>query len=416
MLELIAYAADIYVDDWDAKLHPFFLNSTITQAQFIGDRKRKETLDYFTNLIEENAACVQGYCEITGRKTTLFPAGRNNQILAGSGTFVNYHCNLQPGTYLSKEILIRMFFVPLGVRRLADKIALVTSNNENILQFFVFQNCIHNLDALKNATSKGPLKSVFRNPANAVFRFIDDYLEHVESTLNTDEKTNFAPASTSIELFHFSNLGQKPEVVLHGMDSDIFHFYTFCRKTYKSEWQTFVQRHYNPDNYEKSVFNEQEQKWRTKEGEEVTFEEYQRWRNFVLSALFNKTSLTKILLRWSVYNPLPMEIISAYQIKIRGMKKDVVVKIEAIAAFIVTQDTQYIEDSIAVLNNAMSRAELRKILLKIQALAYQFNAEEAILSADEYLDFLQPIGSPWTELRDLFVISIYQKRHLKEIH
>lgn len=414
ILELIAYAADVYVDDWDAKLHPFFLNSTITQAQFIGDRKRKETLDYFTNLIDEDAACVQGYCEITGRKTTLFPAGRNNQILAGSGTFVNYHCNLQPGTYLSKEILIRMFFVPFGVRRLADKIALVTSNNEKILQFFVFQNCIYNLDALKNATSKGPLKSVFRNPANAVFRFIDDYLEYLEKSLYSDDKTYFDPASTSIELFHFSNLGQKPEIALYGMDSDIFHFYTFCRKTYKSEWQTFVQNHYSPDNYGKSIFNEEKQKWETKEGEEITFAEYQRWRNFVLNALFNKSSLTKLFLKWSEHNFLPMDIITTYQTQIRGMQKESVEKIEAIALFIVNQADSPVEDIIKELNSAMSRIELRKIFLSLQELAYRHNAKEAILSAKEYLDYLASTGSAWTELRDLFVIAIYQKRHLNQ--
>lgn len=414
--ELIAYATDIYIDNWDAKLHPFFLNSTITQAQFIGDRKRKETLDYFTALISEDIPYVQGYCEITGRKTSLFPAGRNNQILAGSGTFVNYHANLQPGTYLSKEILIRIFFVPLGVHRLADKIALMTSNNEKILQFFVFQNCINNLDAIKNKLSLGPLKSVFKNPANAVFRFVDDYLQHLETSLNTEEKTNFDPSSTSIELYHFSNLGQKPEIVLYGLDNEIFLFYTFCQKIYKNEWQIFVQRHYNPDNYSKSVFNEEEQKWETKEGEEITFAEYQRWRNFVLNALLNKSSLSKIFLKWSEHNFLPMQIITTYQIKIRGMKKNLVEKIEAMAAFIVLQDEEYIEDTIAILNSAMSRSELRKLFLKIQALAFQHGAKEAILSASEYVDYLLPIGSSWSELRDLFVISIYQKRYLQQIH
>lgn len=414
ILGLIAYAADIYINNWDAKLHPFFLNSTITQAQFIGERKLKETLDYFTHLINEDIPSRQGNCEISGRKTTLFPAGRNNQILSGSGTFVNYHCNLQPGTYLSKEILIRMFFVPFGVHRLADKIALVTSNNEKVQQFFVFQNCINNLDGLKSGTSTGPLKSVFRNPANALFRFIDNYVVHLENNLNSDEKRDFNPAATSMELYHFSNLGQKPEMALYAMDNDVFLFYTFCQTYYKTEWQLFIQRHYSPDNYSKSIFNEEEQKWETKEGEEITFAEYQRWRNFVLNALFNKNPLTKIFLNWSEHNPLSMGIIATYQTQIRGMKKGSVEKIEAIALFIVNQPDSPVEDIIKELNSAMSRVELRKIFLSIQELAYLRNAKDAIVSAKEYLDYLVPPGSPWTELRDLFVICIYQKRHFNQ--
>lgn len=416
ILGLIEYAANIYIDTWEAKLHPFFLNSTITQAQFVGDRKLQETLAYFAHLLDEDIPCRQGYCEISGRKTTLFPAGRNNQILGGSGTFVNFHSNLQPGTYLSKEMLIRMFFVPLGVHRLADKIALVTSNNQKVQQFFVFQNCINNIEALKNSTSKGPLKSVFRNPANALFRFVDDYLAYLQSNLNSEEKRDFDPHSTTVELYHFSNLGQKPEIVLHTLDSDVFRFYTDCQTRYKSDWQLLIQRHYSPDNYSKSIFNEVEQKWETKEGEEITFDEYQRWRNFVLNGLFNKGPLTKLFLKWSRYNPLPMEIINSYQIQIRGMKKGTIDKIEAISNLIVKQDTEYMEKTIQDLNSAMSRVELRKIFLQIQKLAYGQGADDAIVSAGEYLDYLLPQSSAWTELRDLFVISIYQFRHLKGAH
>lgn len=416
IIDLIDYAADIYINNWDAKLHPFFLNSTITQAQFIGDRKRKETLDYYTHLLNEDIPVRQGYCEITGRKTSLFPAGRNNQILTGSGTFVNYHSNLQPATYLCKEIIIRMFFVPFGVHRLADKLALVTSNNVKVQQYFVFQNCINNMDALTKGTSVGPFKSVFRNPANSVFRFIDNYLLHLEKHLNSDEKRDFDPGSTSVELYHFSNLGQKPEIDLYTMDSDVFLFYTFCQTKYKNDWQLFIQRHYSPDNYSKSIFNQEAQKWETKEGEEITFAEYQRWRNFVLNALFNKGPLTRIFLKWSEHNPLPMGIIATYQTQIRGMKKGTVEKIEAIALFIVSQEVSYVEDVIQGLNSAMSRVELRKLFLEIQELAYRHRAKDAIVSASEYLDYLLPAGAAWTELRDLFVISIYQKRHLSENH
>lgn len=413
IMDLVAYATDIYIDSWDAKLHPFFLNSTITQAAFIGDRKRTETLAYFENLITEEVPFRRGHCEITGRLTSLFQAGRNNQILGGSGTFVNFHSNLEPGIFLCKEMLIRMFFVPLGVNRLADKLALVVSNNIHVQRFFVYQNVIENIDGLKRGDSKGPLKSRFRNPANALFRFIDHYATHLKANLNTEERHDFDVQATNLELYLFSNLGQKPEIVAHTMDAEVFQFYAFCQTRYPIEWQAFVQRQYSPDNYAKSVFNEVEKKWETKEGEEITFEEYERWRNFALNGLLNKLPITQYLLKWSKHNYIPLEIIKTYHVAIRNMQKEAIEKIEALTDLIVTQSPEYSENMINEFNNAMSRIELRKIFLALQELAYRKNTKDAIISAKEYVEYLIPAGTAWTELRDLFVICIYQKRHLK---
>jgi CRISPR-associated protein Cst1 len=413
--DVIAYVADIYIDTWDAKLHPFFLNSTITQAQFTGDRKRTETLKYFDGLINSEEGPAMGYCEITGRKTRLFPAGRNNQILAGSGTFVNYHANLRPGIYLCKEMLIRMFFVPLGVQRLADKLALVVSNNEQVQRFFVYQNLIHNLDALKNGGSKGPLKSAFRNPANALFRFVDHYTAHLQKNLQPEDNASFVFSPANLDLYLFSNLGQKPEIVTYTLDAESFHFYTFCQSNYSADWQAFVVRHYSPDNYAKSVFDEQQAKWITKEDEEITFEEYERWRNFVLNGLLHKLSLTKYFLNWSSRHFLPLDIIKNYYVAIRKMKKGAIEKVEALADLILAQEGTYAEDMIKELNSAMSRPELRKIFITLQELAYKARAKDAILTAAEYIEHLVPPGSVWTELRDVFIICIYQKRHLKNV-
>ncbi len=53
ILELIEYVAKIYVDKWSGKLHAFFLNSTITQPAFKGQRKIEEALKYYKSLIDE---------------------------------------------------------------------------------------------------------------------------------------------------------------------------------------------------------------------------------------------------------------------------------------------------------------------------------------------------------------------------
>ena len=50
ILDLIEYMANIYINKWEGKINPFFLNSAITQPAFKGDVKLKETLKYFFNL------------------------------------------------------------------------------------------------------------------------------------------------------------------------------------------------------------------------------------------------------------------------------------------------------------------------------------------------------------------------------
>lgn len=82
-------------------------------------------------------------------------------------------------------------------------------------------------------------------------------------------------------------------------------------------------------------------------------------------------------------------------------------KIESIATLIVGQDVDYIEEMINSLNGTMSRAELRKIFLDIQSVAHRQKAKEALISAEDYVEYLLPPGASWSELRDVLVISIY---------
>ena len=42
ILELIDKVASIYVDRWEGKINPFFLNSKITQPAFKGNKKKTE--------------------------------------------------------------------------------------------------------------------------------------------------------------------------------------------------------------------------------------------------------------------------------------------------------------------------------------------------------------------------------------
>ncbi|MGD9556400.1 MAG: hypothetical protein AB7V25_05240 [Mangrovibacterium sp.] len=101
ILELINYITKIYVEKWNGKLNAFFLNSKITQPAFQGARKIEETNKYFEALIRETELFEIGFCRITGRETKLFFGGRDNSIMTGSGTLINFLHFFQNGISLS---------------------------------------------------------------------------------------------------------------------------------------------------------------------------------------------------------------------------------------------------------------------------------------------------------------------------
>jgi len=176
ILELIEYATDIYVNKWGGKLNSFFLNSTITQPAFKGDKKKTETKNYFLSLLNENYPNIDGVCRILGIKTKLFSAGRNNSILTGSGTFVNFHHHFEDGMMLSKEALIRLYFLPLATEMLTGRLCVVSSSNSVISELFSYDCCERNFANIAQNVSEGVLMNPSKNPSTAIFRFLDKIL------------------------------------------------------------------------------------------------------------------------------------------------------------------------------------------------------------------------------------------------
>ncbi len=68
ILELIEAVAKIYVNTWGSKVHPFFLNHSITQPAYDAPRKILETVKYYRSLITGEAEGEEGYCRILGIK------------------------------------------------------------------------------------------------------------------------------------------------------------------------------------------------------------------------------------------------------------------------------------------------------------------------------------------------------------
>jgi len=415
IIELIEYMAKIYVHKWESKTNPFFLNSAITQPAFKGDKKITETIKYFSSMLNETALAKEGYCRITGVKTKLYKAGRDNSVLSGSGTFVNFHHGFQNGMMLSKEIIIRMFFIPFGAIFIGGKIAIIQSNRADVNEYFARSNCKVNLANLASSASDGVLKSEYGIPSNALFRFVDElFVNKIHEA--TDNKKNL-----SLTLYHFTNFGASPEIVIYKLPSTVFRFYSTCQLVkYKEQWSTFVYSHYTNSKYKGAKYNLSTNEYehiKKGDAEHIPIDEFKTWRNIVLENLLIGKPLLRTFLKWSISHEFNIAIVEYYQIHIQGMKSETLNKIKELAIFLTNTNEDAIKKSIKSLDGYKSAYELRRFFLKnIVAKNYKDGSENSIITVEELVYYLFPDDISWRDIRDILLFAIYQELHAKNIH
>lgn len=408
--ELIKYVAQVYVNDWDAKLNTFFLNSKITQPAFKGNRKIEEAIKYFNSLINETEPKEFGQCRITGQHTKIFNAGRDNSIMSGSGTFINFHHYFENGLKLSKEVIIRMHFVPLGSLLLSGKVTILKSNDNALSRFFVENNIKDNLANIRNGLKEGVVKSEFKNPANAIFNFIDKAISQMQAYKSFDEKA-------SLSLYHFTNFGASPEITIYHLPATVFLFYSFCHKLiYREDWLNFTRYYYSSSKSKGAVYDRQDGNFKIdkKEGvKTIGYNEYKIWTNRVFNKLLNGQSIMPEFYYWSKRgNKLHFDIIRVYQQNIRNMKKETIDKLLELADFIIDDRSEdEIKKSISKLNSISKAYDLRRFILGLVAENYNNEAEKPLVTIKDYTDYLFSDSGNTAELRDVLLIAIYQKMH-----
>lgn len=406
ILEMIVKATNIYVDWWDAKIDSFFLNSKITQSAFRSKQKKKEeTEKYFRGLLS-GVEGKKGVCRLTGKKCLVFPAGRDNMVLGGSRTFINFHHNFEEGLFFSKEVLIKYFFLPLACEQVQGKIALISSNTPEIARFFSKKVCKENLSAVAHNNSTSINKAKANNPSTALFRYADYVI--MDSANIFDEKQR------NLVMYHFTNFGASPSLSIYNLPFQTLQFYSLMQKVqYKDFWHNFVRHYY----YKKGIkYNKDIDRYEVQNKKQkmiVSPEEYQYWSNVIYDYLLNNKSIIPYLLSYSRTDLVSFKIARIYTIKIRHMKKETIDKIEQIADFIVAcNDNQRIEKAIQKLDGVTNSYLLRRFVLKdIIAKNYEEGNEDAIITVNEYADYLFPDLDFWKEMRDVLLIAIYERLH-----
>lgn len=410
ILELIEYATDIYVNKWCGKLNPFFLNSTITQPAFKGDKKKSETQKYFLSLLNETATYIDGYCRILGIKTKLYPAGRNNSILSGSGTFANFHHGFEEGMMLSKEVLIRMHFLPLATEMLCGRLCVISSSNADISELFSYDCCERNFANIAHNTSEGVLANQSKNPSTAIFRFLDNLLLKVGQ-----DCTGF------LNLYHFTNFGATPDLQLYTLPFEAFDFYKETQRSVnKDTWQKFVAAYYRkPSEYKKADYDVSSLTFKVLEKKEervVDESEFKYWTNTIYQNLINQKSILPHILKWSMDNFFDINLVKCYLYNILKMKKESIDKIMVLADFVVDNTKEVdMKKVLSKLNGIKSSFLLRKFLLKIVEKNFSDGNSDPIITVQDYTEYLFPEDNFWKEIRDVLLIAIYQRLHERNV-
>lgn len=395
-LQIIEKVAKIYINDWDQKLHPFFANSYITHNTYSGqkDKSLKETLSYYEKIFNhdtEFASPNHGHCRLTSIYTTLFSIDRRNTILIGSGGLSNFNHGMEEGAIVCKEIIFRLFFIPLGAIPVGSMPAVITSNISAISEKFAQSNLHMHFSSIAKGAS-GIQKSNSGRASNALFDFASRCID-----LDLDQ-----PENTALDLYHFSNFVNGPNLVRYRFPAMVFKFHASCLRRYRTEWSSFIWAHYLPDKKTKIQNDE----------DPTSGSQIESTKNLVFERILNNDPLSYLALNWiKKGNRLPFKIIELYQILIRHMDKKTLQLLARIAKFIVeNRQDDAVKSTISKLNRAKGPRDIRLILLKLIQENYDSGNEHPIIRLEE-VEYLFPEGFSSSELRDILLIGVYEQLH-----
>ena len=417
--DALEFATDVYVQSWQSKLHAFFLNSGITNPANKG-KEVERTLEYYGTLLADDTAQANGWCRISGQYEPLFPAGRENQVLAGSGTFLNFNHGLERGLQVGRTTLLKMYFAPLGCIEVGGNPALVHSSQPAITALLAAHNLKANLRPASAELKPGLAKSSRSNAANTLFAYADEILKEARR-----EALKLADGQVpALTLYNFTNFGAKPDVVLHHLSAMVFDFYqqVMSQDDFKQPWAWFVRAHYRHGKFKGARARPDTTALLVpgKPNEAPTVVEpaaYQAWYNPVYNYLLAGLSLLDILKKWCRHHRFPFELTTYYCEKLLDMDRKTLEIIAHVARYVATEtDDSAIKRTLVRLSTARTGSEVRLLLVGLQRRNYETDAPEPLLRLDDYVRYLFPDGTSWREIRDLLLISLYEQLHENNRH
>ena len=409
--EKVRLVTDVYVDRWKGKVDAVFLHSKITHPPFRKDKKkqREGSLQYYTDVLHGNIADAEGYCRVCGQKELLFISGRHNCPMAGSGDFVNFHHIHEEGLLLCKSCLIKLYFVPMGVLQCGGNLAFLQIQNEYTAEFWQEYVIRSNLDKISKGSSEGILSSNFINPRNALFYFAANLIKKFEL---------IDIPSQQLRLFYFTNFGNKPNVDIHDLPSDVFSFLKRVLKPdLRSAWLYFVKRRYRFSKRRPVHFDKNTEEWievKKKKAIKLDIKDYGGTNsNTIYEHLLSGRSILSFLRRMHKSEKFPLMIAITYLREVKKVRQEQIVLIQKISNKIVAfcQKEGNFKKFITPIEGARYAHQLRTAILRLVKIHFKDGEPEPFIRLKDYVEYLFPDGQSWYEVRDFLLISLYEKLH-----
>jgi len=412
IIELIEKVVKIYVDKWESKINPLFLNSRITHISRKPPEKISETIELYQEMDTPQEEIQKGNCRICGTFDYLFQAGREQYCLSGSVPFVNFYHSHEEGFLICKDCSMKLLFLPLVVIQMGGMLALLHTENKKSKNYWLNKTVKDNWDKVGKNTSEGIIKSEFGNPKNALFRIASDIITEV----NDDTLSDY------LQLYHFTNFGASPDCDIYRLPNPVFSFLNKVIKYCHSDWYAFIQRHYH---IKKSSWDYIDDRWISgKDNQPISEGDYINNPNDVFEKLLNDDSILGLLRRFYrdlyIHNKKHSQITMAiYYIKeVLGMRQEQIDLIKKVAnvVFDLAQKENNYKKYVVMLEGAGKAYQLRSVLLRIIKENYKNGADEPVIRLQDYVDYLFPDGQFWGEVRDLMLIYLYERLHDENIN
>ncbi|MBK8428070.1 MAG: hypothetical protein IPL27_19835 [Lewinellaceae bacterium] len=134
------------------------------------------------------------------------------------------------GIRLSKEVLIRLFFVPFGVRQIGGMVGVITSNLESITEKYVQENCQKNIAELGSGMGTGVLKHDISNPINAFSDLLQiGFFKFPELCKQDENDFQIPKEQATINLFT-SPISAAADIQLLTLPADVLNSTPFVRE------------------------------------------------------------------------------------------------------------------------------------------------------------------------------------------
>ena len=384
---------------WKNWVSIFTTNHPLTNPSKKGDRILDFKEDLLKHIADTENLNQSGDCIGCGRRDANTWLSRTGVPLTGSGKLRNFFPTFAEGVGYCAACALAIQLSPLAFMATGGKFLALHSNSWRALRSWA-RVCIGDVrqQHLQQEIT-GCYNPGYANPRNGLFHMAREMIQVQE--MRTDE-------NIAMQVYCFTNFGQKPELEIFYMPAPVFRFLRFVYQSeFKTAWRGIVQSGYVKVN------------WAKVESEE----DYKNRTNRVYENLLEGRSILGFFLnRHTRKSRGNWELLSLYLKEVRAMKQTQLDKIKQVGDLIADSIRKSGRDRrLLQLERARSYSDFRNALRYIIRDRIEQGAPDPLFSLDDYMEHLFPASdhftaTPWRETRDLLLFRIYEQLHswLKE--